>query len=307
MNFLIKTTLLAGALLLAAAAAHAETRISEVTVLTDTNQLRIEGQDFGPAPTIHIGNYAAPLGVVVESIPSNPCASSPPEGPTAAECVIADLPVGIVDGDYLLWLTRDPATGSCANGKPTALTFAFNPNACDATTNFQEGKAECSGPGPNDVDDVTIELTKDANKTDVIVSPSGDEVTFRAREIGTRLKSSLKFNINQGGSTVQSLIIHSSCSKPLDVGDTFGSMTLVALAPATVGKGKNNDENSAHYDLTIGAAGTGVPGPEGPQGPKGDPGGGIAEGECPSIPGFALVGFNSAGLICRCIVPALCE
>ena len=55
-------------------------------------------------------------------------------------------------------------------------------------------------------------------------SGSGDLVTFEAT--GDRLKSNLVFDIRQGSSTVQDLKIHTSCSKPLNVGDQFGSMIL---------------------------------------------------------------------------------
>ena len=55
----------------------------------------------------------------------------------------------------------------------------------------------------------------------------GSFVTFEAT--GDRLKSNLVFDIRQGSDTVQDLKIHTSCSKPLNLGDQFGSMILRAF------------------------------------------------------------------------------
>ena len=259
--------------------ALADTAISEITVLTSTNQIRIEGTEFGTEPTITIGNYPTPL--VLED-----CAANPPDLPTAPDCTIANLPDNIPDGEYVLQLSRDLGDGSCEDGKPTALVFAVHPgNTCDSTTNWQGGEAECSGNGLNSVDPLSIELTKNADEINItpeVIAPNG-QVTFSAVETGKPLKSNLKFNLIQNGSTALSQVIHASCSVSLDTGDVFGPLELVRFITATgnsnskkSGKsGKSNksekvDDDTldmAHFNLTIGAVG-----PKGDEGPKGDQG-----------------------------------
>ena len=90
-----------------------------------------------------------------------------------------------------------------------------------------------------------------------------------------RLKDKLKLNIKEAGDTVQSLDIDTSCAKPLNLGDVFGSFTLVdylAGPPDDDEEDDNNEEQvalgvTALFDLTIGAVG-----PQGPQGPQGEVG-----------------------------------
>ncbi len=69
----------------------AEPVITEVLVIVNgtgqAEQLRIEGENFGPTPLINIGNYADSL-----TVADSDCTSNPPLSPLAPECVIADLP-----------------------------------------------------------------------------------------------------------------------------------------------------------------------------------------------------------------------
>lgn len=121
-------------------------------------------------------------------------------------------------------VAEPPATGDICDGGVVEAVFEYVGNVgCDATSNDQEGKVDCSGmPGG---DAVSIQVNKDADK--VQVSPSngivaGTRVSFAATD--KKLKSELKFEV--GG---QELAIHTSCSKPLNLGDQFGSMKLVEL------------------------------------------------------------------------------
>ena len=232
--------------------------IDKVYVINDSEgqpqQVRIEGLDFGTNPVVKIGNLG-PLTSV-----SN-CTDS------TVDCIVASLPGDITAGDYKLSLTNPSISLSCADGKPAVLRFEYTGNNCASTTNLQDGKVMCTGLESLGAP-VEIVLTKDADK--ITVTPSsetivtGDQVTFSA--IGNKLGRDLKFEVRQGGTTLQSLNIHTSCSQPLSVGDQFGSLLLKEYYP----EGVDLDEVVGTYDLTIGAVGT--EGPQGPQGLKGDKG-----------------------------------
>ncbi len=128
--------------------------------------------------------------------------------------------------------TPVPPPGICKGGI-TEITFEYTGDACNASTNLQEGKFKCSpendapGAGP-----VSLVLTgKDADKATVspdsgIISGSpGTLVTITAT--GDKLKADTKFDIQD--SIVQSLSIHMSCSKDIAPGDQFGSLKVVSF------------------------------------------------------------------------------
>ena len=98
---------------------------------------------------------------------------------------------------------------------------------CMATTNWQEGRVECVGD-PMGAEPVRVVITEDSDAAVVVPDTEtinvGDMVTIQAT--GDRLKSQTTFEIRQGSVVLQMLSIHTSCSKPLEVGDQFGSMVL---------------------------------------------------------------------------------
>lgn len=117
--------------------------------------------------------------------------------------------------------------GSCDDGKPKELVFRYTGDSCMATTNWQEGSFTCSGD-PKFAEPVEVVITRDAADADVIPDSEtimvGGEVRIRAT--GDRLKSNTYLDIRQKSMVLQSLKIHTSCSKPLAVGDQFGSLYL---------------------------------------------------------------------------------
>lgn len=275
--------------LLAPQSVWSATSISEVLVINDevageAIALRIEGEEFGYDPQVRMGSFPDPLLVVDLT-----CSIQPPEAPVASDCIIVELPAGISDGDYLLALERR-LTG-CEGEKPVQLTFEFEPASCDATSNYQEGNLECSDdPGPSGAP-VTVELTKFANQISVTpTSPQeilpGDLVDFSTNQNG--LKDKLKLDIKEAGDTVQSLDIDTSCAKPLNLGDVFGSFTLVDYVAGMPDNGDNGSSTedqvalgiTALFDLSIGAVGPeGPQGEVGPAGPQGEVGPAGPQGE----------------------------
>ena len=75
---------------------------------------------------------------------------------------------------------------------------------------------------------------------------------------GGKLPPTSRFEISQGGDLLQRVDVHTSCSQPLNVGDTFGSLTLVSGVSDGAGEG-------ASYDLTIDSSEGGATGPAGPR------------------------------------------
>ena len=237
-----------GALALAIVALGANTAtagsvvIQEVYVFDFAKPIAIYGEGFGTDPEVTLGTK----GVLERDVLSS-------------TLIVASLPYDIeVGGQYLLLVTVPPTASSadagCDAGKPMALTFQYTGGSCDDSDNDQERKFECSGD-PEGAGPVGIRITKDAAKTEVIPSDKsievGESVTFIAT--GKRLKSKTQFDVVQDGSVLQSLNIHTSCSKPITaspIRDVFGSMTLTGFFP----EGTDESElrpSSDEFDMVV--------------------------------------------------------
>ncbi len=121
-----------------------------------------------------------------------------------------------------------PPQAEC-DGKLKTLVLKYIGGDCSKTSNWQEDKFKCDGDaGLNEP--VQIVITKDAGKVTVIPDDEsimiGDEITIIADK---ELKAETKFDIVRGGIVLQSLNIHTSCSKPLGLGDRFGSVEVNAM------------------------------------------------------------------------------
>lgn len=246
--------------------------------------LVIYGTDFGTVdamagtPLVNLGTQDLPLAVSADQSACTPDGTAPPLDDDGIDCVVVDLPHPTPDGDYLLWLEAGGTGGafpacSCADGKPQQLIFEYTGDDCTETSNNpQEGKFECSGD-PAGAAPVQVvcddgDCSVDPDTQTIII---GGELTLngsggKSKKTGSKKKktgrkqadkfdkfgSETNIQIIQGG-TLQYLNIHTSCSKPLAVGDQFGSLLLVGFIP------QGGSEHcaaapvtSAHYDLTIG-------------------------------------------------------
>jgi cysteine-rich repeat protein len=116
---------------------------------------------------------------------------------------------------------------SCDDGKPVSVVFEYTGDSCAASTNLQEGKLACNG-NPAGAEPVHIVALSDK----VQVSPGpyaiGDLVTVSDPK-GKKLSAETELSIRAGGRVVQTLNIHTSCSKRLEVGDQFGALILRAM------------------------------------------------------------------------------
>jgi hypothetical protein len=133
---------------------------------------------------------------------------------------------------------------SCATlGKPTSLTFRYTGGGCATSNNTQApDKATCSGAL-----DATLPATVTTTNAGYSILPNpvppGQTVTVSA----SQFSADSFFSLTNSGS--EALKIHTSCSQPLQVGDVFGSLTLV---------GFNGDSGGAEvlYEYVVSGGGT---------------------------------------------------
>ncbi len=141
-----------------------------------------------------------------------------------------------------------------------ALTFEYQP-ADGPGVNTQVG-ATCVGDLTGSVAMATLTAGEGTNNAAWVVTPGavlpGEFVTFTAAD--SKWPNDLPLTIDPDDAGDQELLIHTSCSPPLVLGDSFGSLVLTGISEDALGPSTRH----SLYDLTIGAVG-----PEGPQGPQG--------------------------------------
>ncbi len=269
---LVGGTVLGSLMYTGSAFAAAAPLIMEVQPVPAENpsQLIVYGRNFGVDPqfTFGTGRVGAYNGYLTAAVDQAAClGTEPPLDNTIPgySCVVLDLydpngdPLGYMDitpGDYLLEIWSTSVNLGCTS-KPSYLTFEYNPDVC----NWQsEQELDCFAPASVPGDPATLIATGHNNAEWVMsVNPvaAGQEVTFTG---DGKWPNNLELLMTGGGGDDQTISLHTSCSEPLNIGDIYGSMTLVDMDTAALGSTKQHDE----YDLTIGTVG-----PEGPQGPQG--------------------------------------
>jgi len=126
-----------------------------------------------------------------------------------------------------------PAPSGCDIGKPMALVFEYTGEYCVDGNDQASDKWSCSGD-PSEAQPVQVVMTKDADKFDVIPNSDidiGKTFEIRMKKDGKELPSEIEFDIRQSDETLQSLIMHTSCSQPLSVDDQFGSVIVREFIP----------------------------------------------------------------------------
>jgi hypothetical protein len=144
-------------------------------------------------------------------------------------------------------ITLGPTPSCETEGKPASLTFIFTGGTCAESANTQGSKFTCTdyapiAPGqPVEV----VYVGKDPGKFTITpeVVMVGDELVIDTTRAD--FHSETKLELYQGGTLVQFLNIHTSCSAPLAVGDVFASLELVAFDGATAG-----NEVTYTYEVT---------------------------------------------------------
>ena len=131
-----------------------------------------------------------------------------------------------------------PPADCCDIGdKPNAVTFKYTGKDCSATTSDQDpDKVQCSGDPALD-SEVYIISNSDVNATsgDIWFNGSvllGEEFTITSANAGKDnfgSRTYLHIYDAQGGSLLQFIEFHTSCSQPLSTNDVYGSLELNSI------------------------------------------------------------------------------
>ena len=140
------------------------------------------------------------------------------------------------------------------SGKPKKITLKYTGQGCSATNTTQEsGKFSCNdfSGGPNNDPSVYIKVNeKEDGSGDVYFNGTvGINTVFTAATSSSSLPSNTYVLVysSQGGTLLQKVKIHTSCSAPLVPGEQFGSMLLESAEWA----------NGSFCDVNSGSSGGG--------------------------------------------------
>ena len=159
--------------------------------------------------------------------------------------------------------TPPPPSGNNCDGKVIRLTMRYTGDTCDAGNNPQEDKAECTDLA--DLPDTVFirsNADDDPDKDDKIwfegtVSVGEEYVIDSANDNEDKLDSNSYIHIfnSPGGALLQTLVFHTSCSKPLSVGDQFGANLVVSLTTTEGGTvtlpPPNGDDDESEQNCEI--------------------------------------------------------
>ncbi|KAA3640607.1 MAG: DUF11 domain-containing protein, partial [Bacteroidetes bacterium] len=145
-------------------------------------------------------------------------------GPYDPEIIYSVIePEGGLCGDY-----EFNGEDCCDNGdKPVSFVLLYNGESCAESANNQGeigGKWDCSGDAGGDAN-VYIEVNDGQFSGNVSINS-----TFMVSNGGSNLSNPIEVTIydQQGGTQLQYIEIHTSCSAPIVNGDQFGSLVLIS-------------------------------------------------------------------------------
>lgn len=136
---------------------------------------------------------------------------------------------------------QPPPTGNDCNGKVTSMVLQYTGEGCSASNNSQDpAKVKCIGDSAL-TDPVNIVATnkKDtATFANIQSLPLNGTILIDAAAGGqSQLDSETHIKIydSYDNSLIEDIVIHTSCSQPLNVGDQFGSLKVVELTTTNGG------------------------------------------------------------------------
>ncbi|MDF1867531.1 MAG: SdrD B-like domain-containing protein [Saprospiraceae bacterium] len=127
---------------------------------------------------------------------------------------------------------------SCCDeiGKPSKITMKYTGEGCDASSTSQSSdKWSCSGNANNDGSVYIVASSKEDGDGDIwfsgTVALSENYLIDAANAGEDKLSSEMHIQIysSQGGSLLQEVEFHASCSEPLDIGNQWGANLLMEL------------------------------------------------------------------------------
>lgn len=256
--------------------------VSGVTVLAGPNGFTVDarldgGTDLGSKTRIFVGG-------ILEEIIHTSCSAIYEAGQPAPLDGSTPNPANSSKGDPSPnWLVLDfvdksgnlveipqpvqtPATAQCSvpssadslcTKRPSVISLRFNGGDCTQSANTQDAsKVFCLGDaGSGPVRIVATNSKGDRTYLDVSNVAIGDIVEIAAANAGrSELDSQTDVEIFSGGTLVQDLSFHTSCSQPLALGDKFGSLEVTSFQNPEQGLVQAGAEVKYSYRITNGGS-----------------------------------------------------
>ncbi len=196
---------------------------------------------------------------------SNDCTEGPPLTPTPAEtptptptpkptATPTPTPAPVCRIEVTKTASPDtlpPPPDNACQGKVEWMELRYDGRGCGASDNQQGTKASCTGDAAF-ASPVRI-VARDKNDQVLLDQAGvalGDSVVVAAAASGI-LSSETRVTVrNASGAVVEFDLIHTSCSRPLNPGDRFGSLEVVALQTTEGGLHSLADNVTYTYEVT---------------------------------------------------------
>ncbi len=172
--------------------------------------------------------------------------STPSPSPTPTPQPVCEL---LVEKTAAPEVISPPATDAC-QGKVQSLELRYDGKGCNASAHQQGTKASCTGDAAFAT---PVRIVAESKNGQLLLDASsigiGDAIVISAG--GGNLSSETRISILGAGSSVlEHDVIHSSCSRPLNPGDRFGSLEVVTVETTGGGIQSLDDNVTYTYEIT---------------------------------------------------------
>ncbi len=153
----------------------------------------------------------------------------------------------VSDSDYISCVVRNErhiVVNTCDDGKPAGLVFRYDGSGAEDDTNSQLTNELIVEGDPMSMDPVFIEVF-DHKGVVLFAGTVGLNDTFQVSGTKRLIPPRMRFLVYdaEGGSVLQTVQFHTSCSQPLNTGDSFGSIVLVGETQVSSGGNPGKPNN----------------------------------------------------------------
>ena len=178
-------------------------------------------------------------------------------GPIDAACTMDAAIVGCVQAPAPVVVDSD------CKGKLVNMTLEYTGLGCDASSNSQDAKrVNCIGGGAviSGLEGVSVLITDKSGKKvwgsasnvnvgDTILAEAANAKT-KGKKAQKHIDSNTKITIFAGGDVIEQILFDTSCNQPINAGDQFGSLKVVALTSTKGGVVELPDEDPEPVCIT---------------------------------------------------------
>jgi hypothetical protein len=156
---------------------------------------------------------------------------------TKGGTVMEEVPVVEVEEEAICLTELPYMTGPHCNGKVTQLKLRYTGAGCDGSDNSQDpSKVTCIG-GSASASPVRVVVTDkdevyqylDTGAANVSLGDTVDVAAAAGGRDDLKAESMVKI-YNAGGDLIETVVFHTSCSQPLNLGDKFASVEIYGMA-----------------------------------------------------------------------------